>query len=135
MRRLLFLAVILCALAIPAQAAPHSACKFGHVTLAIARVPGGDAMRVTDADMLAAVGQWAIVEPVQGGANFYGLPRYIYVTLFRGETFAGMLMIHKDANSLRLWALDDDEMQTTCAAGGVDAAMVDAWIGAAQGSG
>lgn len=114
-------------------AAPHPACKLGDVTLAIARVPGGEPMRVTDAALLEAVTLWSQAERVQGGANFAALPRYVYVTLFRGEdAFAGLIRVHDEGDRLRIWVRVGDKLPTLCTSGTIDRAQVDAWVSAVQ---
>lgn len=117
-----------------AAAAPHPACKLNDVTLAIARVPGGQPMRVTDATLLEAVTLWSQAERVQGGANFAALPRYVYVTLFRGAAhdFAGLIRVHDEGERLRIWVRVGDKRPSICAAGMVDRAQVDAWVSAVQ---
>lgn len=114
-------------------AAPHPACKLGDVTLAIARVPGGAPMRVTDTALMEAVTLWSQAERVQGGANFAALPHYVYVTLFRGEDdFAGMIRVHDEGDRLRIWVRVGDKHPTVCASGTIDRAQVDAWVSAVQ---
>jgi len=117
-----------------ATAAPHPACKLEGVTLAIARVPGGEPGRVTDAALLETVVLWSQPAAVHGRANFAALPRYVYVTLFRGDDFAGLLRVHDEGEHLRIWVRVDDKQPMICAAGALDRARVDAWLMAVQGT-
>jgi hypothetical protein len=108
------------------KTAPHSAsaCKFGNVTTAIAVVPGRGQFTLAD----NMVGEWVVaLQPMQGGANFYGLPRVVTVGLFAGDEYAGLLTVRGSGAVLRLWARGGKDMQP-CAAGEIDAAIVESWI-------
>lgn len=128
MRRLLLI-VLLCALAQSAQAAPgvRDACKFGAIERAFVRVYGGVNVERDG----ALVEAWlAALRPTSSRANFGGLPRVATVTLFRDGAFAGMLMVHGEGETLRLWARNQDKAMDwqPCAAGELPAAVVDEWI-------
>lgn len=128
MRRRL-IAVLVLALALPVYGAPgvHTACKFGVVDRAFVRVHGGVNVERDG----ALVEAWlAALRPTSSRANFGGLPRVATVTLFRDGAFAGMLMVHGEGETLRLWARNQDKAMDwqPCAAGELPAAVVDEWI-------
>lgn len=122
--------ILLLTVTLPVSAAPgtnKSRCQFGTVDRAFVRVYGG-ANLTTDGAIADA---WLVaLRPTTGGANFGGLPRVATVTLFRDDTFAGMLMVRGDGDRLRLWARDDEKAWNwqPCAVGELPVAVVYEWI-------
>lgn len=108
-----------------ADAAPQATppCKLTF-DRALALVHGSDHI----IDVGEMVGQWAI-EPTAAREDFYGLPRVVTVTLFNGDTFAGLIDVRGRGDVLRVRVRPGGKALETCWSGAIDAAVVREWIG------
>lgn len=103
------------------QAAPHApvTCKLDYDRALVLVHGSGD---VVD----AAVGQLDI-QPTTAREDFFALPRVVTVTLFHGDTFAGLLDVRGRGDVLRIRVRNAKDLDA-CYSGEIDAAIVMSWI-------
>lgn len=66
------------------------------------------------------------IRPTTAREDFYGLPRVVTVTLFTGDTFAGLLDVRGRGDVLRIRVRGAKDLET-CYSGEIDAAIVQEW--------
>lgn len=104
-----------------AEAAPYApvTCKLDYDRALVLVHGSGD---VVD----AAVGQLDI-QPTTAREDFFALPRVVTVTLFHGDTFAGLLDVRGRGDVLRIRVRNAKDLDA-CYSGEIDAAIVMSWI-------
>lgn len=86
-------------------------------------------MLVHGSDHVIDVGQMVgelDIESTHSHEDFHGLPRVVTVTLFKGDTFAGLLDVRGRGDVLRIRVRNAKDLDA-CYSGEIDAAIVMSW--------